>query len=166
MHVYATMNIGIYLAMYTNIYANVGHKRSRGYTSKSCKRVNLGLPRKHEYMCVHIYMCVSEYERWAQGAIVPPDPRLLARAPPRISSFCVCARVPSLYTPCVNMYLADVEAKLALSIYLSAYIYIYMIYTYLLSARTCPPTTSLSVSIYLSLAIYLYSFTYIHRDSL
>jgi len=34
-------------------------------------------------------------ERRAQGAIVPPDPRSLAQAPsPRISSFCVCARVP------------------------------------------------------------------------
>jgi len=41
-------------------------------------------------------------ERCAQGAIVPPDPRSLAQAPPRISSFCVCARAPSVNTPSVN----------------------------------------------------------------
>jgi len=36
-------------------------------------------------------------ERWAQGVIVPPDPRSLAQAPRRISSICVCARVPFVY---------------------------------------------------------------------
>jgi len=41
-------------------------------------------------------------ERSAQGAIVPPDTRSLAQAPPRISSFCVCARVPFVYTPSVK----------------------------------------------------------------
>jgi len=35
-------------------------------------------------------------ERLAQGGIVPPDPCSIAQAPPRISSFCVCARAPSV----------------------------------------------------------------------
>ena len=38
-------------------------------------------------------------ERYAQEAVVPPDPRSLAQASPRISSFCVCARVPFVYKP-------------------------------------------------------------------
>jgi len=41
-------------------------------------------------------------ERWAQGAVVPPDLRSLAQTPPRISSFCVCAPVPFVYKP--SMY--------------------------------------------------------------
>jgi len=36
------------------------------------------------------------------GATVPPDPRSLAQAPPRISSFCVCARVLFVYEPSVK----------------------------------------------------------------
>ena len=36
-------------------------------------------------------------ERYAQGGTVPPDPHSLAEAPPRISSFCVCARVLFVY---------------------------------------------------------------------
>jgi len=42
-------------------------------------------------------------ERRAQQAIVPPDPRSLAQASPRISSFCVSARVPFVYKPSVNV---------------------------------------------------------------
>ena len=58
-------------------------------------------------------MCISDAdaaafggdERWAQGAVVPPDPRSLVQAPPRISSFCVCARVPFVYKPYVYIYI-------------------------------------------------------------
>jgi len=43
------------------------------------------------------------------GAIVPPDSRSLAQAPPRIISFCVCARVLFVYKPSVNMALRRCE---------------------------------------------------------
>ena len=45
-------------------------------------------------ICVYVYIYVCICVCVCMGAIVPSDPRSLAQAPARLSSFCVCARVP------------------------------------------------------------------------
>jgi len=75
------------------------------FHSRDGFRFGLGLTRKPV-----LNRRVGQYafdERCAEGGIVPPDPRSLAQAPPRISSFCVCVRVPFVYEPPMQFYLAS-----------------------------------------------------------
>jgi len=57
------------------------------------------------FRCMNDAAAFGNDERCAQRAVVPPDPRSLAQPPPplRISSFCVCACVPFVYKPSMNV---------------------------------------------------------------